>query len=126
MDLAAVRAVLPSMTRKALGVVATITPMKEGEMKAVVDPDRAPLTEVPGRFDVDPDLFGMGTGEMRRGEASVGGEKSSISFALSDLQWMPQRSDQVSYVGPQGVETYRIERSGRTIAGSVIFYLSRV
>lgn len=126
MDFNAARAALPGLTRGLFGELATITPMRKGEMKSMIDPGRPVLSGVPARFDFNPLETEIGGGGARGDKMRLAGETASVSFERAALAWQPISGDRVSRQVPGGTETFEIVRAGRDGGPSIIFYLSKV
>lgn len=129
MDLEAVRASLPSMTRQAFGDPTTIRPMREGKMAGgIPDQARAVQEDVPGRFDFAPELEQMGGGRDDKNRAKVISPHASVSFALGDLTWVPRAGDHTERRHPvtDQDEAYRIDRVLEPLPAVVFCALSRI
>lgn len=128
MDLATLRTRLPAMTRAALGERVCVVPMVEGKLAAIADAERATQVSVPARFDFAPDVEQLGGGRDVPERARVVSPHASVSFALSDLQWLPGQGDQVERLHPLtgAVERYRIERTLEPQPAVLLAMISRV
>ena len=126
MDLAAVRANLPSMTRRMLGGIATITPMRKGEMKSVPDTERTPIVDIAARFDFAPMDTEIGGGGARGDKLRLAGEAATVTFDPEGLVWVPVPGDRVGREIKGVSEIFEIVRTGRDGATTTIFYLSKV
>lgn len=129
MDLASIRARLPSMTRAAFGAAVTIYPMRSGKLGAAsLDPNRSAQVGVMGRFDIAPELEQIGGGRERPQVSRAMTDHVTISFALSDLLWPPRQSDEIERLaaGSDAPERYRIDRTAASLPGIILCYLSRL
>lgn len=128
MDLDTVRASLPSMTRAVFGEKVTLIAMTEGKMSAVADATRPVLEYVVGRFDFAPELEQIGGGRDVPERARAVSPHGSISFAKTDLAWLPTQGDRVQRLNAEALqaETYRIDRTLEPSAGVILCMLSRV
>lgn len=128
MDLATLRSRLPAMTRAALGERVSILPMTEGKLASVPDAMRAVQADVPARFDLAPDVEQLGGGRDVPERARVISPHASVSFALSDLQWLPGQGDHVERSHPvtAAIERYRIDRTLEPQPAVLLAMISRV
>lgn len=127
MDLETVRAGLPSMTRQGFGESTKILPMREGKMAgAGADPEREVQEDMWGRFDFAPELEQMGGGRSSEtNRANVISPHASVSFALSDLAWIPRRGDHVERQTAEP-EMYRVDRILKPLPAVVLCAISRI
>ena len=127
MDLETVRAGLPSMTRQGFGENANILPIREGKMAgAGADPEREVQEDVRGRFDFAPELEQMGGGRSSdTNRANVISPHASVSFALTDLTWVPKQGDHVQRQTAIP-ELYRIDRILEPLPAVVLCVISRI
>jgi hypothetical protein len=129
MDVATIRAQLPAMTRAALGEPFDVFPMQEAKMgPAVADTSRMVLEGVMGRFDAAPDLEQIGGGRDVPERARGVSPHSSVSFAVSALEWIPKTGDQVARLDTKRalVIRYRVDRVLEPRPDVVLCHLSRI
>lgn len=110
MDIAAARAFVHTETRARLGDKVTISPFVTGEFGRIADPDRAALTGLAARYDVDPGFANLGNEKAGPATQKVVKRMATVSVPRAALGWLPVNGDLVT------VTSRPDEPSGRIVA----------
>lgn len=125
MDFAQARARLPSMTRQVFGEPVTIRPMRQGEMRSVVDESRLASVDIMGRFDVATDMESLSERRERWNIAKAASAKHSVSVVTSDLASLPVDGDLLERGEGQSLDQFRIVHVDDIGFGRTLLWLSR-
>lgn len=96
------------MTRQMFGELVSVRPMRQGEMKAVSDPDRTVMLDLPIYFDAAPDVEQLGGGRERASAAYAAGVSHSASVETGALAYPPRDGDILVRAAAKGGKQYRI------------------